>query len=375
MRLRISFACALAAAGLAAASPARALNPQHAGLQVALRAQGLYNGPIDAIVGPRTVAGVRAFQREQGLRVTGKVDAKTRRALGPLGRHLFGSRQLVRGEFGWDVAVLQFLLVRHGVKVPVNGYLDRPTLLGLRHFQRNAKLDVDGIGGPRTFAVLRGKRVAVHLVQTAMRIPKAKKTKTRVYVVKPGDSLTAIAHGAGVSLTALAKLNHVDPTRVLLIGRKLRVPVRVEAAAAVAAKPQAVAVPATSSTASVRASLDKWAAHYGIDPSLARALAWMESGYNNTLVSSVGAQGVMQLLPTTWDYVETVLIGHSVAHDADGNVHVGMAYLHHLLAAFDGNESLALAAWYQGEKSVRDGGPLEVSKVFVANVLALRKRM
>jgi len=372
MPLRIMLACALAAAGLAAASPARALNPQQAGLQVALRAQGLYNGPIDALVGPQTVAGVRAFQREQGLRITGKVDATTRRALGPLGRHLFGSRQLVRGEFGWDVAVLQFLLVRHGVKVPVNGYLDRPTLLGLRHFQRNARLDVDGIGGPRTFAVLRGKRVTVHLVQTAVRIVK---TKTRVYVVKPGDSLTAIAHGAGVSLTALAKLNHVDPARVLVIGKRLRVPVRVEASASAAERPQAVAVPATSNTTSVRASLDRWAAVYGIDPSLARALAWMESGYNNTLVSSVGAQGVMQLLPTTWDYVETVLIGHPVAHDADGNVHVGMAYLHHLLAAFDGNETLALSAWYQGEKSVRDGGPLEVSKIFVANVLALRKRM
>jgi LysM repeat protein len=373
MPLRFVLVCAVAAAGFVAASPARALNPQHAGLQVALRAQGLYSGPIDAIVGPRTVAGIRAFQREQGLRITGKVDAKTRRAFGPLGRHLFGSRQLVRGEFGWDVAVLQFLLVRHGVKVPVNGYLDKPTLLGLRHFQRHAKLEADGIGGPRTFAVLRGKRVTVHLVQTAVRIVK---TKTRLYVVKPGDSLTAIAHGAGVSLTKLAKLNHVDPARVLLIGKKLRVPVRVEAAApAAAAKPQVVDLPATSNTAMVRASLDEWSAYYGIDQSLAHALAWMESGFNNALVSSVGAQGVMQLLPTTWDYVETVLIGHKVAHDADGNVHVGMAYLHHLLAAFNGDESLALAAWYQGEKSVRDGGPLEVSKIFVANVLALQKRM
>ena len=46
----------------------------------------------------------------------------------------------------------------------------------------------------------------------------------------------------------------------------------------------------------------------------------------------------MQLLPSTWDYVETVLIKHPVAHDADGNVHVGLAYLNHLLHAFNGNE-------------------------------------
>ena len=46
MRFRLFLAGALAA-GLAAPTTASALNPQHAGLQVALRAQGLYDGPID----------------------------------------------------------------------------------------------------------------------------------------------------------------------------------------------------------------------------------------------------------------------------------------------------------------------------------------
>ena len=52
-------------------------NPQTAGLQVALRAQGLYRGPIDAISGPETVAAVRDFQRLQGLPATGLADART----------------------------------------------------------------------------------------------------------------------------------------------------------------------------------------------------------------------------------------------------------------------------------------------------------
>ena len=63
-----------------------------------------------------------------------------------------------------------------------------------------------------------------------------------------------------------------------------------------------------------------------------RALAWMESGYNNALVSSVGARGIMQLLPTTFRFAETVLIGHRLRHDANGNVRAGVAYLAHLLA-------------------------------------------
>jgi soluble lytic murein transglycosylase-like protein len=194
----------------------------------------------------------------------------------------------------------------------------------------------------------------------------AKQTTLSRYVVKPGDSLTAIARKHGISLSTIAKVNHLNPSHPLLIGVKLRIPASVSAAPA--------AVSATNAV-SVRDSLDRWSAHYGIDRSLARALAWMESGYNNSVVSNVGAQGVMQLLPTTWEYVENVLIGHPVAHDADGNVHVGMAYLNHLLQVFNGDEKLALAGWYQGERAVKARGPYKVSKAFVADVLALRQRM
>jgi peptidoglycan hydrolase-like protein with peptidoglycan-binding domain len=343
---------------LAAAAPAAALNPQHAGLQVALRAQGLYLGPIDAIIGPKTLTAVRAFQRTHGLPATGIADVRTRRELGPLGTPLFGSRALARGKFGWDVAVLQFLLNRHGIGVPVNAYMDGPTVRGVRVYQRQMHLRPDGVAGPRTFTALG--------LQTRVPVRTVHVLTSRRYTVKRGDSLTAIAQRAGTSLSHLARLNKLDPARPLVIGTKLRLP------AAERAAPTAVSA---SHATTVRASLDRWAAYYGVDPSLARALAWMESGYNNSVVSPVGAQGVMQLLPSTWDYVESVLLRHDVQHDADGNVQVGVAYLHHLLAAFGGDEQLALAAWYQGERSVKKVGPLKVSKAFVADVLALRDRM
>lgn len=360
MRFRLALAGALAA-GLAAAAPAGALNPQHAGLQVALRAQGLYLGPIDAIIGPRTVAAVRKFQTTHGIPATGIADVRTRRELGPLGTPLFGSRPLMRGRFGWDVAVLQFLLNRRGVRVPVNAYMDKPTVAGVKRYQRQLKLTADGVAGPATFAALGLQtRVPVRAV------PLAAKTTLRHYVVKPGDSLTAIATRHGTSLSALARANRLNPARPLLIGTKLRLP------ASVKTEPTAVSA---SNASEVRASLDRWAAHYGIDASLVRALAWMESGFNNSMVSPVGAQGVMQLMPSTWDYVETVLLKKKVAHDADGNVQVGLAFLDHLLGAFDGDERLALAAWYQGERAVREHGVYKVSEEFVADVLALRRRM
>src|SRR6266566_522582 len=102
MRVRLVVLLLLMVAAMAAAPAALASgrNPQTAGLQVALRAQGLYRGPIDAISGPRTVAAVRAFQRIHGLKVTGLADGRTRTAFGPLGRPLFGARTLRRGAFG-----------------------------------------------------------------------------------------------------------------------------------------------------------------------------------------------------------------------------------------------------------------------------------
>ena len=153
--------------------------------------------------------------------------------------------------------------------------------------------------------------------------------------------------------------------RFLLADTRLRIP----AASVVVHRPSAAL------RASIRASIDRWAAHYGVDRHLARGLAWMESGFQNHVTSSVGAFGVMQVTPATWDFVEEVLVGMPIARSADGNVRVGVAYLGHLLRQFGGNERLALAAYYQGPASVRKRGLLRESKAFVADVLALKARM
>jgi LysM repeat protein len=371
---RILLLGAVAAAVLAAvpAASASSRNPQTAGLQVALRAQGLYRGPIDAISGPATVAAVRAFQRIHHIPVTGLADARTRKALGPLGRPLFGARTLHRGAFGWDVAVLQFLLVRQGINVPVNAYFDGPTLDGVRLMQKRLHLRRDGVVGPNTFTAL-VKRDPVPLARPiAAKVQKTHhkkhRTLTAVHVVRSGDTLSGLARRYHTTVAKLARLNHLDPSRFLLIGTRLRVPhVQRVKATRVAAR--------TESVASVQALLDHWAVHYGISVHLVRALAWMESGYNDHLVSSVGARGIMQLLPTTFRFAETVLIGHSLHHDANGNVRAGVAYLSHLLHDFHGDQRLALAGWYQGEGAVRSHGVYKVSKTFVNDVLALEQRM
>jgi len=343
----------LALPGLAHAS----VNPQIAGLQVALRAHGLYLAQIDGVAGPRTTAAVHAFQRKHGLPV-GLADARTRAALGPLGRPLFGSRTLRRGDFGFDVSVLQFLLTRNGVYAgALDGYMGKETATALRRYQRQMHLHADAVLGPRTLSYI----VARDRVPVRRTPPPATSTTMEVHVVHVGDTLTAIANGSGTTVAALASLNSIDPSKPIVIGQKLKIPSRTAAIA--------------PSSSTVRAKLDAWSARLGVDPHLVRALAWMESGFQTRIVSDAGARGVLQTLPTTRAYVETVLAKRAIPHSVEGDIEVGILYLKHLLLVFHGDESLALAGWYQGERAVRQHGVYNVSKPFVANVLALRTRM
>ena len=356
MRFRVLLVVGVAAFFFA--SPAAAYtNAQHAGVQVALRALGLYHGPIDGLVGPQTVAAIRAAQRRADLPVTGIADKRTRKSLGPLGQPLLGKRVLRPGLFGLDVAVLQFLLTKQGVyDGPLDGYLSVGTNRALRRYQRQVHLVADGVVGPRTLAALvLENRVPVRHQAVAV--------SSRTYVVRSGDSLTAIARRFGVSLGSLARANHLDPKHLLLIGAKLRIPGG-SSGSALAATPT-----------EVRERLDYWAVRLGVSTSLLRALAWMESGYQPNVVSKAGARGVLQTLPVTRDFVEDVLVGHALPRTLDGDIETGVRYLRHLLGQFDNNEHLALAAWYQGERAVRKHGVYKVTKPFVAGVLALKARM
>jgi N-acetylmuramoyl-L-alanine amidase len=346
------FAATLVVAGLggAFAGVAGAADPHVAGLQVALRAHGLYQGAIDGIAGPQTRRAVTVFQRRKGLVADGRAGPRTRAALGPLGKPLLGRRLMARGAMGLDVAAVQFLLARRGLyDGPLDGWLGPRTERALRAFQRRAGLFPDGVAGPATLSALTRS--------AATSAPRQPAARRRTIVVGRGDTLTAIAARHGTTVGALARANRLDPAGILFAGAVLRVP------AATSAAPS-----------SVRTLIDATARRYGVDPSLALALAWMESGFQTNLTSSANAWGVMQIIPPTWDFVEEVLLGRNVPRTTAGNIEVGVVLLRHLLRRFDGDERLALAAWYQGERAVRKHGVYKVSEWFSGTVLALRRR-
>ena len=92
----------------------------------------------------------------------------------------------------------------------------------------------------------------------------------------------------------------------------------------------------------------------------------MESGFQEDVVSSAGAIGVMQLLPETWQWVDTVLLGDVTPRTYDGNVRAGVRYLRWQLDQFDGDVRLALAGYYQGARAVRERGLFDDTKQYVA---------
>jgi len=200
------------------------------------------------------------------------------------------------------------------------------------------------------------------------------------YVVRAGDTLSGLAANAGVSMQQMAAANGVDPSAPLLIGTVLKLPSgsppppRASQPAPVQRVVPAAA-PEPTSTRLGAADIQSVAAQHGVSPSLAAAIAWQESGFNNGAVSSANARGVMQVMPGTWDFVENNLAGRQLdANSATDNVHAGVIYLRHLLDETGGDEGAAIAGYYQGLGSVRSRGQFDDTQRYVANVQALRSR-
>jgi LysM repeat protein/peptidoglycan hydrolase-like protein with peptidoglycan-binding domain len=182
-----------------------------------------------------------------------------------------------------------------------------------------------------------------------------------VHTVGAGESFFSIAQRYHVSPWRLAQANRLRLMSTIVPGQRLRLP----ASAHLEATGPAVGQDA------VRAAIDRWAAYYAVDPQLARALAWMESGFQEDVVSSAGAIGVMQLLPETWEWVDTVLLGETTPRTYDGNVRAGVRYLRWQLDQFDGDVRLALAGYYQGARAVRQRGLFDDTKQYVSVILGL----
>lgn len=112
---------------------------------------------------------------------------------------------------------------------------------------------------------------------------------------------------------------------------------------------------------------------YGVDQALLHAVITVESGYIPSAVSRKGASGLMQLMPET-----ARRYGVENSLDPVQNLHGGTKYLRDLLKLFNGDVSLALAAYNAGENAVLKHGrripPFRETISYVPRVLAFYKK-
>jgi LysM repeat protein len=209
---------------------------------------------------------------------------------------------------------------------------------------------------------------------------------TTSYAVVAGDTLTSIAGRHGTTVAALARLNGIPSSAVLQIGQSLRVPGAVAprlVGSTFAGRTYSSAVVSAAnanletlrsqpqpSTAQVQAMVVKAARTLGVDPALAQAIAYQESGFHAAVVSPANAISVMQVIPSSGEWASDLVGRRLDLLDPQDNVVAGVVILRALVRSAPDLRS-AIAGYYQGLASVTRNGMFADTRRYVASVQTL----
>ena len=217
----------------------------------------------------------------------------------------------------------------------------------------------------------------------------------RTHLVVSGDTLSGIAAKYGVSQDAIASANRLPSSNVVLLGATLVIPGgsgsssggstssssntfagRTYSSAVVgsaARNRSALSRRNLPSQNGMRDIIASKARANGVDPALALAVSYQESGWNMHVVSVANAVGAMQVIPATSDWISGVVGRRLDPLDPHDNATTGVVLLK-ILRQSAGNERQAIAGYYQGLRSVRERGMYPDTRRYVDNVLALKAR-
>ena len=230
---------------------------------------------------------------------------------------------------------------------------------------------------------------------TARQTTKRSQLGRITYIVKPGDTVSKIAKRYKCSQANLLAANGLRASSHIYAGKPLQIPVKIRPKAKPPAKkknnsfagrtyPDHVVAKADRNRAilknrklptraQMRALITSTAKRYGVDPELALAISWQESGWKQRVVSPANAVGAMQVIPSTGRFSSSI-----VGRDLDllrpqDNVTAGVVLLDRLTGA--ARLDIAVAGYYQGLGGVKRNGMYADTKVYVKNVLRIKAQL
>ena len=231
---------------------------------------------------------------------------------------------------------------------------------------------------------------AVANVQPAAAAALVRTATTTTHTVTSGETVSQIATKLGTTVQAIVAANSLNARAFIRIGQQLTIPGTVTTTTATATV-QLVSNTFAGRTYSdsvvaaanvnqdtllgssvptrdqMQAKIVATARQMGVDPSLAQAIAFQESGFNHTVVSPANAIGVMQVIPSSGEWASQ-LVGRKLnLLDPNDNVVAGVAILRSLVKSSP-DLPTAIAGYYQGAASVRSNGMFADTRRYVANV-------
>ncbi|GAA1362867.1 hypothetical protein GCM10009596_23050 [Arthrobacter rhombi] len=221
-------------------------------------------------------------------------------------------------------------------------------------------------------------------------------SKSSTYTVKAGDTLSGIAAEAGMGLSKLLKANHLSNSSVILVGQKIKISGGASVTTTSSRKqlvsstflhykyPSSTVKSANEnkyellsrnlpSREQMKSLIASTARQMGVDPSLALAHAYQESGFNMAAVSPANAIGAMQVIPSSGEWASQ-LVGRKLdLLNPRDNVTAGIAIIRSLQRTSKSVE-IGIASYYQGQGSVKRNGMYSDTKSYVHSVRAHQKK-
>lgn len=241
-----------------------------------------------------------------------------------------------------------------------------------------------------------GQRLKIPSIPEAPKAPlPAEPSSSLSHTVQRGDTLSGIARQHGTTVAAIAQANGIaDPARIYA-GKTLTIPGAATEASATPQNPvpktflhytypdstnsaananklalEGAAVP---SRAQMQEIVRSTAVQMGVDPKLALAHAYVESGFDMRSVSPANAIGVMQVIPSSGEWASRLVGRRLNLLDPRDNAVAGVAIIRYLQGNADSADQ-GIAGYYQGLGGVRKNGMKPDTAIYVNRVKAAQAR-